>query len=145
HQQHSFSQHARFAAVVRNEEHRDAVLRQPVLEIADDGQLEFIVQRGAGFVQQQQVWFGDQGAGQGHALAFTTGDFVGTVHREMPDIKALHDVANHDAARVAIYANAKAYVLCGGHVGKKRQVLKDIANASFLRWNIDFAPAIEQN
>src|SRR5215472_2563694 len=111
HQEHPLAQQTGLAAIVRDQQDGNAVLREPLFEVADDGLLQLIVQCGEGFVEQQQARICDEGASQGDALTLAAGNFGRPVPCQMSDVKALQNVAYQPGALIAVAANAEGNVV----------------------------------
>ena len=68
--------------VVRDHEGRELVLVLQVSQQVQDLRLDRHVQRGDGFVEDQQAWLQDEGSGDDHALALAAAEFAGAAVRE---------------------------------------------------------------
>ena len=111
------------------------------------------VEGGEGFVQQQGPRFGDQGTGQGGALALSAGQLgriLAGQRGEPEGIKpACHRrvplAAFRMAGRVAqAVAEREGHVLVDGQMWKKRVVLKDIGQPPVLGGEADLAGCVVQ-
>ena len=117
----------RFLRVVGDEDDAGAAFNG-----ADDALLQFVaqagVQRGEGFVHQEQVGFGDERAGEGDALLHAAGEFVrvfARVFAVQPEVgEQLAD------ARVAGIGRDQADVFVGAQPRQEARFLVEVGEAA---------------
>ena len=67
--------------------------------IRDDSALEPLVERGQRLVHQQQLWRGEQGAAERHALAFAARKIPGSACEQCADFEEIDDLRRCETAR----------------------------------------------
>src|SRR5450830_1238676 len=98
-------------------------------------------------IEQQQAWTGDQGAGQGHALALAAGQLVRVARGEVVQfhqLEGFHDALVAVVGIDLLHLQAEGDVLFHGHVGEQRVALEHHADRAFLRAQRDDVLVVEE-
>src|SRR5471032_530835 len=99
-------------------------------------------------IEQQQARAGDQGAGQGHALALAAGQLMRVAPGEVVQfhqLEGFHDALVAVVGVDLLHLQAEGDVLFHGHVGEQRVALEHHADRAFLRAQRDDVLAIQQD
>ena len=65
-----------FVEAVGNVKHRDIVLASDVLDEGEEFVAAALVEGSEGFVEEEELWIGEEGSGERDALAFAAGERV---------------------------------------------------------------------
>ena len=116
----------------------------PVTKIIDDSGLGGCIQSRERFVEQKGTWLSDQGSGQRHSLAFSTGDSRWQLQPQVVDAELLQHRSNSlfpGGSRQM--RQAIGDILFNRQMRKQGEVLQNIANATFGDGHSDRNVAVE--
>ena len=118
----------------------------PGAQIVDDGFFEAGVEGGEGLVKKKEAWRSGERAGERDALTLAARETGGLTPGEFFEAEGANDFHEASCAlRFGEIGEAVGNVFQRGHVGEKRERLKDVGDAALLRGNIDAAVDIEQD
>ena len=146
--QHVFAQCLHVGRVVGNHQHLQAQPRLQREQMLAHACAQRWVQRGEGFVQQQQLRVRRQRARQCHALLLSAGNLPGVAIGEVIQLERRQPmprrVGQETTRRIApARAKAERHVLAHGEMGKQRVVLKQIAHPTRRGGQADVLVGIE--
>lgn len=118
-------------------EHGDLEFVADAAQVGENFCFEFGIETTEGFVEEEQAGRGEEGAGEGHALLFATGDFGDAAVEERFDFQGFHDVRGIYGSPAVTAVGDVAF---HGKMRKKSEILRDVADRSFFRaeMNSDF-------
>jgi hypothetical protein len=135
-----------FALVVRNEEEGDADTPLEGFQLDAHLLATLGVERGEGFVEEEDFGLEDDGSGEGDALSLPAGELTGAAvlfAGQADEVEGIAD-ATVDVFGVAA-AESEFDVLTGGEVGKERVALEYGADVAFVRPAVVDDSAVEED
>lgn len=135
-----------FAAGVGDVEDGDLMLLLGALEEVDEVGLGVFIDSGEGLVQEKDGGLGGEGAGEGDALLFATGEAGGFAIQQVDDghfIGELADGGGDGASGGFLDAEGEADLLGDGEGGEERAVLGDEAEAALAGRGVGDVAIIE--
>jgi len=123
-----------FDGGMRDVEHGDFEFVADAFEVGDDFEFEFFVEAGEGFVHEQQLGRGEEGAGEGDALFLAAGELGDGAVEEGADFENFGDVGEFGAGGVGGGCFvAVGEILADAEMGEEGEILRDVADAAAFR------------
>ena len=134
--------------IVGDVDEGDAQLLLQALELKLHLAAELQIQRAQRFIQQQQLRFGRERAGDGDALALAAGKLAGHAFGKIRHLHQLEHLAHalFDGGFIhPAHTQAVGHVLFDIHMRKERVALKDRVDGAALRRQRGDVPAVQQH
>ncbi len=133
---------------MRDKHERDAELTLKRFQLVLHLLAQLVVQRGEGFIQQEQARFVDHGAGNGHTLLLTTGKLMRLALGKRLQLYHAQGFGNPRwdlAGRCFLHPQAKRHVLKHGHVREQGIALKDGIDVAIFGWNLGYVLVLKMD